>query len=347
MIPSGLAEDLYRCLEGLDLYGATHLVRDAVDDGASIEYVVTEVLAPAQRLVGERWQRGGWSIAQEHAATAIVDDLLGLLAVRAPRGHRGSVALVSAEGEWHVTPARMAALVWRAAGWNVTFFGASTPPPHLRSTIGGLRTDLVAISCTIPLALPGAARVAEALDDLDLPVLGGGRAFGPDPHRAEALGLSGWVGSATEAPAVFERLMDRPAVRAEPLRTDDEELMLELQLPELIVAAERRLLQRFPTMRAYDERQRARTREDLDHLLRFAAVSLRVGDERIFRDYVSWLPEVLHGHGVQPAAATAGIEALIGVIRDLPRTTALLASGQEVLEEVVADGGNFDTGTSW
>lgn len=342
-----LAEDLYGCLEALDPYSATHLVRDAVDGGQSIERVVTEGLAPAQRLVGERWQCGEWSIAQEHAATAIIDDLLGLLAVRVPRGRRGTIVLLSAEGEWHVTPARMAALLWRASGWQVTFLGGSTPPRHLRRTLGGIKADLVAISCTLPLALPGVTRVADALDDLNLPILGGGHAFGPDPHRAEALGLSGWAGSATDAPALFERAMDRPVGRAERLRTDDEELMLELQLPELIIAAERRLLQRFPTMRSYDEYQRARMREDLDHILRFAAVSLQVGDERIFQDFITWLPEVLRGHGVPTGVAAVGLEALLGVIRDLPRTTDLLEAGHRTLEAATLTDDDVDAEAAW
>jgi methanogenic corrinoid protein MtbC1 len=333
-------EDLYRCLEALDPYGATNVVRDAIAGGATIEWVVTELIAPSQRRVGEQWQCGAWSIAQEHAATAIVDDLLGLLAVHASWGRRGTVALICSEEEWHVTPARMAALLWRAAGWRVDFMGGSTPAEHLRATMGPLRVDAVAISCTVPLALPGVARIADALADLDVPILGGGSAFGPDAHRAEALGLHGWAASAFDAPAVFGDWMDRPPDRAEPLRTDDEELTLELQLPELLAAAERRLLQRFPAMRSYDNRQKARTREDLDFLLRFVAVSLRVDDDRIFHDFLRWLPGVLEGHGVPPSAARAGIDALLGVIRDLPRTTALLASGSRALEEAaVSQGG--------
>jgi methanogenic corrinoid protein MtbC1 len=340
MIPPRLAEDLFRCLESFDPYGAAQLVRDAVGGGASVESVITDVLVPVQERVGERWRCGRWTIAQEHAATAIVDDLLGLLAVRIPLSQHGSVALVSAEGEWHVTPARMAALLWRAAGWQVTFLGGSTPPDHLRTTLGRARPDLVAVSCTMPLGLPGAGRVGEALQDLGVPIMGGGCAFGTDPHRAEALGLSGWAASATEAPEVFHRWMDRPPDRPERLRTDDEELSLELQMPELIAAAERRLLQRFPAMRSYDARQRARTREDLGYILRFAAVSLLLDDERLFRDFIVWLPEVLRGHGVPAEAVAGGVDALLGVIRDLPRTTTLLESGYHALERTVMDAGD-------
>lgn len=346
-----LADDLFRCLEAFDPYAATYLVRDAVLDGVSVGQVVTDVLAPAQRRVGEQWQRGLWSIAQEHAATAIVDDLLGLLSVHVPKGRHGTVTLISAEGEWHVTPARMAALVWRSAGWQVNFLGGSIPAAHLHRSMGVIRADLVAISCTTPLALPGAARILEPLRRMEVPVLGGGWAFGPDRHRADALGLDDWVGHSSDAPALFERWMDRPPEGAEPLRTDDEELSLELQLPELIAAAERRLLQRWPVARSYDEQQRERTREDLGYILRFAAVSLKLDDDRVFHDFLGWLPEVLHGHGVPAEAASGGVDAVLGVLRDLPRTTSLLEAGHGTLEGAIAgamaaDEG-MDAGSRW
>jgi methanogenic corrinoid protein MtbC1 len=329
---SRLAEDLFGRLEVFDPRGATYVVRDALTDGVPVQDVVTEGLTPAQQWVGELWQGGIWSIAQEHAATAIVDDLLGLLASRTPRRKHGTVALVCAEGEWHVTPARMAALLWRSAGWEVAFFGGSTPPDHLRSTISLMRADLVAVSCSLPLALPGAARVADALKDLGMPIMGGGRAFGPDRHRTDAVGLHGWAASAADAPAVFKQWMDQPPDQRDRLRTDDEELALELRLPDVVAAAERRLLQRFPPMRSYDDGQRARTREDLGFILQFAAVSLMVDDKRIFDDFVAWLPETLRGHGVPPEALAVGLEALLGVVDDLPRTADLLESARLTLE---------------
>ena len=345
MTSSGLAERLFRHLEAFDPHGAAHLVRDAIANGVSVQSVIVDGLVPAQRWVGELWQRGVWSVAQEHAATAIVDDLLGLLGGRTPRGRHGTVALVSAEGEWHVTPARMAAALWRAAGWEVTFLGGSTPPDHLRATLGLIRLDLVAVSCSVPLSLPGASRVVEALRELEVPMLGGGQGFGPDRHRADALGLHGWAASATEAPALFHRWMDRAPDHRERLHTDDEELTLELQRPERVTAAERRLLQRFPAMRSYDERQRLRTREDLDYILQFAGVSLMVDDERIFHDFLAWLLEVLEGHGVPIEALIGGLDALLGVITDLPRTIALLEAGYGRLDGPVNETRETDAGT--
>lgn len=266
-------------------------------------------------------------MTQEHAATAIIDDLLGLLAAHTPPPARGRIALVCAEGEWHVTPPRMAALIWRSAGWDVTYLGGSTPPDHLLATLELLRPDVVAVSCTLPLALPGAAGIASALDRLAIPILAGGRAFGPDRRRSDALGIHGWAPDALRATATFERWLDEPPTRPVPFASDGEEGRLEHTIPDLVTAAERQLVDRFPQMRSYDPAQRARTREDLDYILRFAAVSLTVDDPRIFDDFLEWLSELLAARHVPGAALTGGLEALTDAATGLPRTVRILRTG--------------------
>lgn len=41
-----------------------------LDAGTAPTQVITDVIAVAQRAVGGRWQRGEWTVAEEHAATA-------------------------------------------------------------------------------------------------------------------------------------------------------------------------------------------------------------------------------------------------------------------------------------
>lgn len=326
--------ELFDCLATFDGWGAARQVREALGQGVSVATVVTDLLSPVQRRVGLQWQRGSWSVAQEHAITAIIDDLLGILGAQVPRFREGAVALVSAEGEWHVTPARMAALVWRTAGWDVTFLGGSTPPEHLERTLGLLRVDHVAVSCTVPLALPGAVRVVEVLRGLEVPLLAGGRAFGRDALRADTLGFDGWLASATDAPELFRHWMERPPTSRLPLGTDDEELSLELRLPEFVAVGERRLAQRFPPMRAYTVEQRARTREDLESILRFATASLTVQDDRIMHEFLVWLAQVLVARGVPVDALLIALDVLAGAALELPRTVTLLEAGRQRLEDV-------------
>ena len=313
-------------LQLLDRQAATDLVRHALEDGEPASSVVTDLLAPAQRLVGEGWQRGAWTISQEHAATSIVDDLLAVVAAHTPPPSRGRVALVCADGEWHVTPARMAAMIWRSAGWDVLNLGGSTPPDHVRASLELLRPDLVALSCTQPLALPGAGRVAAALEPLGLPVLAGGGAFGPDRRRSDALGIHGWAPDALRATTIFERWLDDPPPRPVVVPGDGEELRLEVAIPALVAVAEEWLVGRQPRPSSRDVRTSADVRGELAAVLRFAVVALTVDDPRILHDHLVWRRGFRGTPGVPGAGLRAGLEALVDAVADLPRTAALLTA---------------------
>ena len=171
---------------------ALDLVAERLRGGSTVTELLTTVLGPAQALVGERWHAGDYTISDEHAASATIEDALGLLSLHTPRTpDRGRVALVCATGEWHTTPARMAALGLRDAGWKVDFLGGSTPPDHLAEALRHLQPQFLTVSVTLPLALAGVPPLVEVAHALEVPVLAGGRAFGPDAHRANVLGVDG------------------------------------------------------------------------------------------------------------------------------------------------------------
>ena len=54
-----------------DETAAVSLVGHMMEDGADLVTVLSDVIGAAQREVGRRWQRGLWSVAQEHVATAV------------------------------------------------------------------------------------------------------------------------------------------------------------------------------------------------------------------------------------------------------------------------------------
>lgn len=193
-----------------------------VDRGVDPVDVLLDVIAPAQELVGRRWAAGEWSVAREHAATAISEAATAALAARIRRAERsrGHVVVACAEREWHGLPARMVAHALRAAGWHTTYLGASTPPAQLARYLDDVGADAVAISSSVAASLPAARRMIEAVREAGLPVLVGGRAFGPDGTRAAALGADAWAANATDAVAVMERLVSAGDCGSMPLPCD-------------------------------------------------------------------------------------------------------------------------------
>jgi methanogenic corrinoid protein MtbC1 len=176
------------------------VAQDLVRRGLSFERLVDDLLVPVMREVGRLWQEHHWSVADEHAATAVVDGVLGALAldIPEPRVPKGEVLVACVEQEYHSLPARLGVELLRHAGWSVTFLGASVPAQDLQLYAVTAAPDVVVLSCTIVEHLAGARRGVAAIADLGLPAVVAGAAVGTDA-RADWLGASAWIGP-TAAP---------------------------------------------------------------------------------------------------------------------------------------------------
>ena len=289
------------------------LVRSAARD-AGLATAVT-LLADIQRKVGQLWQQNELTVADEHAATAIVDLALAaacLEAERCPHSPEGTVLVACAEEEWHVMPARMFAEQLRAAGWDVVFLGASTPAEHLQRFVAAERPAAVAVSCTVPLHLPGARRAVSASHAAGVPALAGGAAFGTAPNRAAAVGADAWASNLDDAVAAITRWVSKKPLLAMPLVDDAPALAAGAERPLIVERAMSALASRFPPLAGYTNWQLARTREDLDYIIRFVEASLVTSDDSIITDFTSWLKSVLAARGLPDDTVPLGV----GVLRE-------------------------------
>jgi methanogenic corrinoid protein MtbC1 len=335
-------ERLVECLARRDRKAAARQALGLLETGATIQELVLALLGPAQVEVGRQWEANQWSVADEHAATAISDAVLGALAWRIEAAeNQGHVVVTCAEGEWHSLPARMAAEVLRVHGWQVTFLGASTPADHLRRLLAEVGAVGVVISCSVPIFLGGALRSVQAAQAEGIPVLVGGRAFGPDELRAHRLGADGWAPDAAAAAHLLgEWRRQPPAVGKWPAgMRDAEPLELEAARPELVEAAMSALFLRFPPLAAYSEAQLARTREDLGYILQFLEAAQLTDDPRIFLDeFLPWLTRVLTSRGLPAGVVTVGLEALEAVLDAFPRSRQLIAQGRQLAADRAFNG---------
>ena len=114
-------EDYLSALDRGDRAGALQQARALRSDGHELLDVMLHLIAPAQLQVGELWVSDTWSVAQEHAATAISEAVVTTLAVdregqaQAPRD-APSVVVSCVEQEWHALPALMVSEQLRASG---------------------------------------------------------------------------------------------------------------------------------------------------------------------------------------------------------------------------------------
>ena len=290
---------------------ALELVRSAARDAGLAAAV--KLLAEVQQAVGDLWQQNELTVADEHAATAIVDLALAaacLEAERPPHAPGGTVVVACAEEEWHVMPARMFAEQLRAAGWDVVFLGASTPAEHLQRFVAAEQPAAVAVSCTVPLYLHGARRATAASHAAGVPVLAGGAAFGTGPNRAAAIGADAWASTLDGAVATLSRWVSNRPPLAAPLVDDAPALAAGAERPMIVERAMSALASRYPPLADYTNWQLARTREDLDYILRFAEASILTGDDSIITSFASWLKSVLAARGLPDGILPLGIGVL-------------------------------------
>ncbi len=290
---------------------ALELVRSAARDAGLAAAV--NLLAEVQQKVGDLWQHNELTVADEHAATAIVDLALAAAcfeAERRPHAPHGTVVVACAEEEWHVMPARMFAEQLRAAGWDVVFLGASTPAEHLQRFVAAEAPTAVALSCTVPLYLHGARRTISASHAAGVPVLAGGAAFGTAPNRAAAIGGDAWASTLDGAVAALSGWVSNKPPLAAPLVDDAPALAAGAERPLIVERAMSALASRFPPLAGYTSSQLARTREDLDYILRFVEASLLTGDDSIITGFANWLKPVLAARGLPDGIVPLGIGVL-------------------------------------
>ena len=130
---------------------------------------------------------------------AVMDTLREEMRSRRRLGARAVVTPV--EGDEHLIGARMVADFLTMDGWEVDFLGYGTPTKDLVEFVRQRRSDLVALSCTLPEFLPNAKAAAAALRDLDPPpkVLLGGLAVESEEMEVRSLGGDAFGRDALEA----------------------------------------------------------------------------------------------------------------------------------------------------
>jgi methanogenic corrinoid protein MtbC1 len=316
------------CLDAADEYAAVDIALGLIDAGASAKDVLLGVVAPAQAQVGSWWQRNEWSVAQEHAATHISERVVAAVATAARRQPRhGRVVVACMDGEWHALPPRLVAEVLRLDGWDVTFLGASVPAAHLVSYLHRHDPRAVALACALPMRLPQAARMIDACRRTDVPIMVGGRGFGPDGRWAAKLGVP-WAADASAAAALLAdgraldaMLTDRPPLE---IAGNDEYAGLTAARADLIAACVAHLESVTPEMRTYSRAQRDATLADLGHIVDTLAASVYIDDPALFGDFLDWLGEVLSCRRVPLHTVDAALDVLADRLRDFPRAHRIL-----------------------
>jgi methanogenic corrinoid protein MtbC1 len=143
------------------------LVEELLDRQVPVPRLFRELFTESLYEVGRRWETGRASVAQEHLATAITEELLALvfpvaLAAAPPSRLVGlPTALVACSAnELHQVGGRIVADTLELAGWDTSFLGANTPIDGLAVLAARRKFDAVFISVATLDNLPGGLQAA-------------------------------------------------------------------------------------------------------------------------------------------------------------------------------------------
>lgn len=147
------AVDLVGLLEAVDRYDLPSVDRKLGRLSAvlSAREMVHEVVLPFMRQVGQGWQEGRFTVAQEHMVSASLRNLLGsLVRLQAPRDGRAGLVFATPPGERHELGITAAAMLAAAGGLGVVYLGSDLPTGDVLEAVRrtGARAVVLALTRT-------------------------------------------------------------------------------------------------------------------------------------------------------------------------------------------------------
>jgi len=204
-----LRDEFYDAIAWGDARLAELIGLEAVASGIDLATLYVEIMTPALHRIGEEWQKGSLSIADEHLATSLVDNVMSIVrraGTRVPRRSRERVLLAAVETEGHIVGLRMLSDLAEGAGFDVRYLGAAVPVHTLPGIVARHEPRVVALSVTIGAPAWTLARAIDTLAEhfpaVDLLVGGSGV-----PERMRNDPRVHFAADVREALAVIERLV--------------------------------------------------------------------------------------------------------------------------------------------
>ena len=175
------ADDLAASLDRLDEQAANTAL-DRLLAAYTVETVLREVILPYLHRLGERWEAGEVSVAQEHFASNLIRGRLLGLAQGWGQG-RGPIAILACvPGEQHELGLLAFGVALRRRGWRITYLGTDSPIGAVADLAGSLLPAVVVLLSMTPSGFLDRAREIEQLAD-QVQVLIAGPGASPEVAR--------------------------------------------------------------------------------------------------------------------------------------------------------------------
>ena len=325
------AETYWHAVSSGDERPAHALVDELLAQGVSVVDVFAHLVIPTQERVGERWASNDWTVAHEHAATAVSEAVVLRLAdaIDEPASDERPLLVTCVEREWHALPALVVAQTLRAWGHPVEFLGANASPEAVVGRVLDVGPRAVLVSASLSSSLPRVRRLVEAVSGTGTPVVVGGRAFDALGVRADRLGATGHAADMPTLRALLADLPDHVSPVA-PLRHPGMAEALAIQAAgdeigrDIIRGTELELgVAGTPAAMAPDDWRVVLTTY-VPHVIGCVVGGLITDDPSVPAEARSWLATVIELRGGDPAAVEDLWRTLAQRLREYPEAVRLL-----------------------
>lgn len=315
-------------LAGDDL-AALATARTARTRGVPHDHVLLGLVARAQDRVGALWATNEWTVAREHAATAVSDLVLRELGADLRPPQTGPLLLVGCvEREWHALGAHLVSQILTSWGHRVEYLGPNVAREQLIGRIADTGPRAVLLSASLTSSLPRARRIIESVRGTGTPVIVGGQAFDAAGVRARRLGATAYAADPAAAAALLTTLpthvsaaplLRHPgAIEARGLEADAD------AISRAVASDTSRALPGDVPGEVFPDDWRVVLRTYVPHIVDCLVGALQTEDPTVLLRTRDWLLDILLARGADPTAVDVLWSVLAAHLRDYPEARALL-----------------------
>ena len=146
------------------------LVRTSSLAGSDLLVLYETLVQPTLKKIGDLWESGKISVADEHMVSELIDRLLVLISTdkrKPPMPKKPlTVVLMLPGAERHEFPLKILSDVFRKRGWKTYYLGMSVPTASLQDFLRKKHVDVLALSVTIRDNLNGCGSLIQSIKTL-------------------------------------------------------------------------------------------------------------------------------------------------------------------------------------
>ena len=188
--PEAIRSELAEALDAFDEPRA-QAVLDRLLAVTTVDTLLSEVIVPYLTELGERWERGEASVAQEHFASGVLRGRLLALARGWGQGVGPAAVLACLPGEQHDLGLIAFGLALRSRGWRIVYLGPDSPIDTVADVSRRLQPSLIVLNAVSPERVKPALPKLRELARRHRLALGGAAAADRRLERSGILALTG------------------------------------------------------------------------------------------------------------------------------------------------------------